>query len=106
MLEKQIIEIETEKSWKIIQGELYNGSIGKIYQQTEALRQQELSKLFTSLEGLGDAERKAIEMMTKSLTQKLLHKPISTAKSCAREEDYEHLGFLLDAMTLNSEDKS
>ncbi|MEC7985671.1 MAG: hypothetical protein VX278_10945, partial [Myxococcota bacterium] len=100
-----IIELEVEKSWKMIQGERFNSDIGNLYRQTDNLRQAELDKLFSSLSHLSDTERKAIEHMTQSLTKKILHRPLSIARSCARESEYERLSFLLEAMIEPKKDK-
>ena len=102
-LAEQIIETETEVSWKMIQGEIYNADIGQIYQQTEDLRRQELSKFLSSMDHLPLEDRQAIENMTRALTQKLLHHPITVAKNCAREAEYDRLRFLLQAMTIPSD---
>ena len=100
-LAEQIIKDETEVSWKMIQGELFNADIGQIYKQTELVRQSELQKFLKKMEHLPDADRKAIEQMTRALTQKILHNPIQTAKNCARESEYEQLQFLLNAMSIS-----
>lgn len=97
---EKIIENETEMSWKMIQGELFNTDIGEIYKQTERFRQQELQKFLGNMSHLPDTDRRAIEQFTKGFTQKLLHHPISVAKNCARESEYDRLQFLLDAMKI------
>jgi glutamyl-tRNA reductase len=102
-LAEQIIETETELSWKMIQGEIYNTDIGQIYQQTEELRQQELTKFLSGMNHLPNEDRQAIEKMTRALTQKLLHHPITVAKNCAREAEYDRLRFLLEAMTIRTD---
>ena len=100
-LAEQIIKDETEVSWKMIQGELFNADIGQIYKETELVRQNELQKFLKKMEHLPESDRKAIEQMTRALTQKILHNPIQTAKNCARESEYERLQFLLNAMSIS-----
>ena len=97
---ERIIQDETEVSWKMIQGEMYNADIGQIYKQTEKVRQTELQRFLKKMEHLPQSDRDEIEKMTRALTQKILHHPIQTAKTCAREAEYEQLQFLLDAMSI------
>jgi glutamyl-tRNA reductase len=48
--------------------------------QAEAIRHQELEKLFSKLGPLSDGERRAIEAMSASIVNKLLHTPIVRLK--------------------------
>ena len=78
---------------------------GNLYRQTDTVRQAELTKLFSSLSHLSEDERNAIEHMTQALTKKILHRPLSIARECARESRYERLSFLLEAMIEPKEEK-
>jgi glutamyl-tRNA reductase len=48
--------------------------------KAEAIRHQELEKLFSKLGPLSDSERQAIEAMSSSIINKLLHTPIVRLK--------------------------
>ncbi|MBI3329779.1 MAG: glutamyl-tRNA reductase [Nitrospinae bacterium] len=55
-------------------------AVVRLRRKAEAIRNQELAKLFSRLGHLSDAERTAIEAMASSITNKLLHTPIVRVK--------------------------
>ncbi len=55
--------------------------------KAEEIRQRELARSQKSLKGLSDKEMKAIETLTRSIVQKLLHDPIVTLKQEANSPD-------------------
>jgi glutamyl-tRNA reductase len=56
----------------------------------EEIRQGELEKsLATSLRGMGEEERRAIEAMTQAMLNKILHAPVTRLKRSSPEEDDE-----------------
>jgi glutamyl-tRNA reductase len=56
----------------------------------EEIRQGELEKsLGTSLRGMGEEERRAIEAMTQAMVNKILHAPLTRLKRSNPEEDDE-----------------
>ena len=52
----------------------------RLRRKAETIRQQELEKLFSKLGPLSDSERQAIEAMSSSIINKLLHSPIVRLK--------------------------
>jgi glutamyl-tRNA reductase len=56
----------------------------RLRRKAETIRHQELEKLFSKLGPLSDAERQAIEAMSSSIVNKLLHTPIVRLKQESR----------------------
>jgi glutamyl-tRNA reductase len=57
--------------------------IGRLYEQAEALRLGELERLRSSLDGLDDRQRAAVEAVTRGMVAKLLHEPSMRLKGAA-----------------------
>jgi glutamyl-tRNA reductase len=55
-------------------------AVTRLRRKAETIRQQELDKLFSKLGPLSDSERQAIEAMSSSIINKLLHTPIVRLK--------------------------
>jgi hypothetical protein len=56
----------------------------RLRRKAEAIRHQELEKLFSKLGPLSDGERQAIEAMSSSIINKLLHTPIVRLKQASQ----------------------
>lgn len=61
-------------------------TIRRLRARAESIRQSELDKALGRL-GLGDAERKGVEALTRSIVNKLLHAPVSRLRERAERED-------------------
>ena len=84
-------EKEAAKAEAIIDGEIeqfqrwlatleVKPTIVALRRQLDQVRKTELEKTFSSLNGLGDKERKAIEAMTAAIVNKILHHPTNILK--------------------------
>jgi glutamyl-tRNA reductase len=56
----------------------------RLRRKAETIRQQELEKLFSKLGPLSGSERQAIEAMSSSIINKLLHSPIVRLKQASQ----------------------
>ena len=79
--------------------------IRALQEQGEAVRQAELARSVTKLGSLTAAQQEAIEAMTRSLTAKLLHTPMTALRSAAGEGDEVLLG-QLSALYLDRQGRS
>ena len=68
--------------------------IQHLQEKAEAVRQKELSRSHKVLESLNDEQQKALDVLTKSIVQKILHDPIVYIKKEAQENNSE---MILDA---------
>jgi glutamyl-tRNA reductase len=71
--------------------------IQHLQEKAEAVRQKELSRSHKVLESLNDEQQKALDVLTRSIVQKILHDPIVCLKKGAQEKDSE---MMLDAACL------
>lgn len=67
--------------------------IQHLQEKAEAVRQKELSRSHKVLESLNDEQQKALDVLTKSIVQKILHDPIVYIKKGAQEKNS---GMMLD----------
>jgi len=68
--------------------------IQHLQEKGEAVRQKEISRSHKVLESLNDEQQKALDVLTKSIVQKILHDPIVYIKKGSQEKDSE---MILDA---------
>ncbi len=68
--------------------------IQHIQEKAEAVRQKEISRSHKVLESLNDEQQKALDVITRSIVQKILHDPIVYIKKGAQENNSE---MILDA---------
>jgi glutamyl-tRNA reductase len=61
-------------------------TIVALREKAETIRQREINKTFSQLAHLSDADREAIEVLTESIVNKVLHDPIITLKRKAERE--------------------
>jgi glutamyl-tRNA reductase len=71
--------------------------IQHLQEKAEAVRQKELSRSHKVFESLSDEQQKALDVLTRSIVQKILHDPIVSLKKGAQEKDSE---MMLDAACL------
>ncbi len=62
-------------------------TIVALRQQLDRVRKAELEKTFSSLNGLGKKERKAVEAMTNAIVNKILHHPTNILKQAQNGSD-------------------
>ncbi|MEA1867234.1 MAG: glutamyl-tRNA reductase [Thermodesulfobacteriota bacterium] len=68
--------------------------IQHIQEKGEAVRQKEILRSHKVIESLNDEQQKALDVLTKSIVQKILHDPIVYIKKVAQEKNS---GMILDA---------
>jgi glutamyl-tRNA reductase len=61
--------------------------IQHLQEKAEAVRQKEISRSHKVLESLNDEQQKALDVLTRSIVQKILHDPIVFLKKGAQEKD-------------------
>lgn len=71
--------------------------IQHLQEKAEAVRQKEISRSHKILKSLNDEQQKALDVLTRSIVQKILHDPIISLKKEAQEKDSE---MMLDAACL------
>ncbi len=57
-------------------------------ERAEAIRKEELEKVLKKLDGLGERDIKAIESLTNSIVNKLIHSPTAALKSEIEDKDF------------------
>jgi glutamyl-tRNA reductase len=80
VLAETIITHEVEVVLKWFDEQQVVPAVVRLRRKAEAIRHQELEKLFSKLGPLSDSERQAIEAMSSSIINKLLHTPIVRLK--------------------------
>jgi glutamyl-tRNA reductase len=80
MLAETIIRREVEDVLKWFDEQQVVPAVIRLRRKAEAIRHQELEKLFAKLGPLSNSERQAIEAMSSSIINKLLHSPIVRLK--------------------------
>jgi glutamyl-tRNA reductase len=80
VLAEAIITREVEDVLKWFDEQQVVPAVVRLRRKAEAIRHQELEKLFSKLGPLPDSERQAIEAMSSSIINKLLHTPIVRLK--------------------------
>ncbi len=81
-----IIEEEVLKFQKWLKELDYHPTVKALSEKAEKLRQKELAKTLKKLKNLSEEEKQAIEILTKSLVQKMLYFPINFIKRSYHEE--------------------
>jgi glutamyl-tRNA reductase len=99
-----IISQEAGRFWSRVLGETYNPLIGRIPRQAEQIRLAEMARASTVLDRLSETDRRAVDLMTRAIVKKILHRPVSHARQLAREGDSENLIRLLMAMSGDDDD--
>lgn len=81
-----IIEAEVFKFQKWLKELDFYPTLRALSEKVEILRRKELAKTFKKLKNLSEEEKRAIEILTKSLVQKILYYPINFIKKSYHEE--------------------
>jgi glutamyl-tRNA reductase len=86
-----IVTREVEKYQQRVQSLDAASAIRSLQEHAESLRQVELRRSATKLAGLTEEQQAAVEAMTRSLTNKFLHAPMTALREAARDGDAQAL---------------
>ncbi|HEX7157907.1 MAG TPA: glutamyl-tRNA reductase [Edaphobacter sp.] len=100
-----IVSREVEKYQQRLQSLDATPAILSLQQHAENLRQAELRRSASKLAGLNPDQQAAIEALTRSLTNKFLHAPMTALRQAAREGDVQALAELESLYTNQSRNK-
>jgi glutamyl-tRNA reductase len=101
-----IVAREVEKYQQRAQSLDVASAIRTLQEHAEALRQAELRRSAGKLAGLTVEQQAAIEALTRSLTNKFLHAPMTALREAAREGDAQALADLESLFTNQSRNRS
>jgi glutamyl-tRNA reductase len=103
-LGEMIVEREVEEVLRWFDEQQVVPAVIRLRRKAEAIRNQELDKLFTKNGSFSDAEREAIEAMTSSIINKFLHTPIVRLKRESQSQSgSRYLQALRDLFSLDDE---
>jgi glutamyl-tRNA reductase len=100
-----IVTREVDKYQERIQALDASPAIRSLQEHAEALRQAELRRSAARLAGLTAEQQAAVEALTRSLTNKFLHAPMTALREAAREGDAQALAELESLYTNQSRNK-
>ncbi|MGC9140743.1 MAG: glutamyl-tRNA reductase [Caldimicrobium sp.] len=103
---KAIIEEEVLKTKRWLSELSLHPTIRRLTQKAENLRKRELEKTLKKLKNLSSEEIEALEILTKSLTQKLLSYPIQFLKKGYHEEGRFAVSLIREIYHLDEEEIS
>jgi glutamyl-tRNA reductase len=89
-----IVTLEVEKYQQRVQSLDAATAIRGLQEHAESLRQAELRRSASKLAGLTPDQQAAVEALTRSLTNKFLHAPMTALRDAAREGDAQALAEL------------
>ncbi len=89
-----IIETEVFKFQKWLKELEFYPTLRALSEKVEILRQKELAKTLKKLKNLSEEEKEAIEILTKSLVQKILYFPIKFIKKSYHEEGKQAISII------------
>ncbi|MEO5355702.1 MAG: glutamyl-tRNA reductase [Nitrospirae bacterium YQR-1] len=84
---EEIVKEEVEVFFKWMQSLDAVPTIVALRKTAEEIRNDELAKLFNKLDGLGEKEKKSIELMASAIVNKLIHPPTVALKSDDEDRD-------------------
>ncbi len=97
---ERVVETEVEQFLRRQQGLDAVPTLRALQSSVEAMRQAELRRAASRLEGLTPAQREAVEALTRGLANKFLHAPLQALRAAAQEGDGERLALLKDTFHL------
>ena len=95
---ERMVDRESESAWKALLVETIHSDIGSVVQRAERIRAAELARVEGALAHLSDKERGAIDAMTRAIVKKVLHSPLSRARTLASEGNRDAVNDLLHAL--------
>ena len=99
-----IVEEATELHWRQLMGEQVNRELGRIVHGAEQIRQSEVERVLTVLEGLPADQRGAVEAMTRAIVKKVLHQPLRQVRDWAEQGDIGQAKTIFTAFGAEAED--
>jgi len=99
-----IVEEATELHWRQLMGEQVNRELGRIVHGAEQIRQSEVERILTVLEGLPADQRGAVEAMTRAIVKKVLHQPLRQVRDWAEQGDIGQAKTIFTAFGAEAED--
>ena len=100
-----IVTREVDKYQQRLQSLDATPAIRNLQEHAESLRQAELRRSAARLAGLTAEQQAAVEALTRSLTNKFLHAPMTALREAAREGDAQALAELESLYTNHSRNK-
>jgi glutamyl-tRNA reductase len=100
-----IVTREVEKYQQRVQSLDAATAIRSLQEHAEALRQNELKRSASKLAGLTEEQQAAVEALTRSLTNKFLHAPMTALREAARDGDAQSLAELESLYTGQSRNR-
>jgi len=100
-----IVTREVDKYQQRVQSLDATPAIRSLQEHAEALRQAELRRTAARLAGLTADQQAAVEALTRALTNKFLHAPMTALREAAREGDAQALAELESLYTNQSRNK-
>jgi glutamyl-tRNA reductase len=100
-----IVTREVDKYQQRLQSLDATPAIRNLQEHAESLRQAELRRSAARLAGLTAEQQAAVEALTRSLTNKFLHAPMTALRDAAREGDAQALAELESLYTNHSRNK-
>ena len=82
-----IVNAETDRFMSWWDSQEVVSVISFMRQRAEDIRSMEVEKAFGKLKSLSDADRQVIDVLTKSIVNKMLHHPTMTLKECAGDQE-------------------
>ncbi|HEY0162802.1 MAG TPA: glutamyl-tRNA reductase [Edaphobacter sp.] len=103
---ESIVTVEVDKYQQRIQSLDVAPAIRSLQEHAESLRQAELRRSAARLSGLTADQMSAVEALTRALTNKFLHPPMTAFREAAREGDAQTLAALESLYTGNVRSRS
>jgi glutamyl-tRNA reductase len=101
-----IVTREVEKYQQRVQSLDAASAIRGLQEHAEAVRQAELKRSASKLAGLTEEQQAAVEALTRSLTNKFLHAPMTALRGAARDGDAQALAELESLYTGQQRNRS
>jgi glutamyl-tRNA reductase len=103
---ERIVAEESAEAWRQIRAEVWRGEIGRVVRRAESIRQAELARAGSALEGLDPKQRRAVDAMTRAMMKKVLHPGLRSARQLAESGDTDDLERLLAALGADRSESS
>ncbi|MEW6096171.1 MAG: hypothetical protein AB1567_06560 [bacterium] len=99
-----IIDKETKEFYHWLNFRQLSPIISSLKEKIEAIRQEELLKVFSKEKNITQEEKERIELITSKLTDRLLKEPIITLKKYASSEETAYGKILTELFNLDLKD--
>jgi len=106
--------IEAKKAQELVSAELAHlcrivkrlpieSTISNIYRRMERIRRTELQKALSMFENVSDEQRRIFDDLTRVLTERILHSPISKLRRAAENDDASLISFVKELFDLKED---